>query len=445
MAMFYFSSDQRAQGPGYELMIRQHSCDDFMNIHENHVDHVRQNTMCDQIITRERDVITSPFYPNDYGLGLKCRYTIVRSSSDVCYVRLRFLSFDIEPSPECRSDYLMLDATRERLCRSNMIPTERTLPFAADGQIKLTFSSDSRVSRPGFKIMMDQLRGSCSSSFTPHVGIIGAWNVSGRPGAPPVKTGINRFGSVLPDQSRICNTTSASFVMIASEGYPIQYRANTDCIYRIKRHDARVCSLDVFFQDFSVGTWDNGRCINDFLKIADQHYCGYRRNERLLIEFPVGVDYIDLRFFTDDVVNYPGFVIEVRQVDRCSAVLPAPYVPLPGPVVPYDASSGFKGVGPVYRSDSTPIGVSAGSAYCGPQVLTDEKFEMLSPGYEKGGYSRFTDCHYTIRKTHYTVCALEVKFKTFSLEDSRACEHDFLQIGSSVKLCGKMPFDTTSE
>lgn len=452
--MFYFSSDKRVQGPGFDLMIRQHSCDEVMNSHENRIDHMHQNTMCDQIITRERDVITSPFYPNDYGSGLKCRYTIVRASQDVCHVRLQFISFDVEPSPDCRSDYLMLDATRERLCRSNVLASERIIPFGHDGQIKLTFSSDAQVTRPGFKILMDQLKGSCATGYVPGSQYPTLWNATRPdlvPFAPivPMSPVTNRFGLPLaPENTRICNSTAASFVMIASEGYPRQYRPNTDCIYRINKRDSRVCSLEIFFQDFSVGTWDNGRCINDFLKIGDQYFCGYRKNERLIQEFPSGINSIDIRFFTDSHTNYPGFVIEVRQLESCRTRVDlgrnAPS--------PYDLT-GFKGtrLGPVYRSGSSPVGTSsispAGGPYCGSQVFTEEKFELLSPGYEKGRYAKFTDCHYTIRKMHYTVCALEVKFKAFSLEEagSSGCDRDFLQFGNSVKLCGKLPFDTISK
>ena len=453
IAMFYFSSDQKVQGPGFEMTIRQHSCDDVMNSHENRVDHVHQNTMCDQVITREKDVITSPFYPNDYGSGLKCKYTIIRSSSDVCHVRLQFISFDMEPSPDCRADYLMLDSTRERLCRTNVMSSERIVAFGQDGQVRLTFSSDAQVARPGFKIVMNQLRGSCN---TPGVKFGNSWNTTGNSGIPfppiiPSSPGVNR--GFVPENTRICNSTSASFVVIASEGYPSAYRPNTDCIYRINRRDSRVCGLEVFFQDFSVGTWESGRCINDFLKIGDQYFCGFRKNERVVQAFPDGINSIDLRFFTDHIINFPGFVIEVRQVDICGTGYPNLYTPAYSnvPVSPYDLSRGSKDVGPVYRSGSAPTGTSStspsGGPYCGTQVFTEEKFELLSPGYEKGLYSKFTDCHYTIRKMHYTVCALEVKFKAFSLEDSSrsGCDRDFVQFGKSVKLCGKLPFDTISK
>lgn len=457
IAMFYFSSDQRVQGPGYELTVKQHSCDDVMNSHENRVDHVHQNTVCDQVITLEKDVITSPFYPDDYGSGLKCKYTIVKSSNDVCYVRLQFVNFDMEASPECRSDYLMLDATRERLCRNSVTSSEKIVPFGVDDQVRLTFSSDAQVTRPGFKIIMNQLRNSCVNR--PGVRVGNSWNTTIQSGIPfpaisPILPVVNRFNGFVPEHTRVCNSTSASYVMIASEGFPSHYRPNTDCIYRINRRDARVCALEVFFQDFSVGTWDRGRCINDFLKIGDQYFCGFRKNERVIQQFPDGINSIDLRFFTDHVNNYPGFVIEVRQLDSCR------YPPLYGvtspslPVSPYDLSPGTKGssdAGSVYRSGSAPAGTSstaaAGGPYCGTQVFTDEKFELLSPGYEKGMYAKFTDCHYTIRKMHYTVCAVEVKFKAFSLEDSgkNGCDRDFVQFGNSVKLCGKLPFDTISK
>lgn len=479
IAMFYFSSDHRVQGPGFEIMVKQHSCDDQMNSHENRLDnnHVNHgNRMnCDRVISRETDIITSPFYPNDYGSGLKCRYTIIKSSNDVCFVRLQFVSFDMESSPDCRADYLMLDATRERLCRNSLMSQERMVAFGPDGQVRLTFNSDAQVARPGFKILMNQIRGSCNNNWNNKA----SWNtsiytqtpVSGyypqQPILPPPINPVNRIGNINPsnfpniERTRVCNTTSASFVVIASEGYPRFYRPNTDCIYRIKKRDARVCALEVFFQDFSVGSWDStstGRCINDFVKISDQYFCGMRKNERVIHDFPDGVNAIDLRFYTDHIPdNYPGFVIEVRQVDTCNGVGRSSFPNLYGSSLPpydYGSRASTKGVtpyGPVYRSGSTPVGVSSvqpsGGPYCGTQEFTEEKFEILSPGYEKGLYAKFTDCHYTIRKMHYTVCALEVKFKAFSLENSsrNGCDKDFLQFGKDVKICGKLPFDTIRE
>ena len=438
IAMFYFSSDSRAQGPGYDIAIRQHSCDDAMNSHENRLDvkHKTHMRNCDTMINRDQEVITSPYYPNDYSNNLRCRYTIVRQEVGTCYARLRFLNLDLEQSPDCTVDYLMIDSTGERLCRTDP-NQEKIIRFDPSGQIGMTFVTDHQVSRSGFKILMDQLKGSCNRD-------INSGNYPNYPIVPQVP--VLPFAPV--EHTRICNTTSATFLIIASEHYPNHYRSNTDCIYRINRNNRNVCALEVFFQDFSVGTWDAGRCINDYLRIGEEYFCGYRKHQRVLHPFPASSRSIDLRFFTDSLINYPGFVLEIRQLETCeglnfAAVSDVSFRSNGLPVAPYDWS--LKRT-PTFRSGGT-LQPTSGGPFCGTQVFTEEMFDILSPGYEKGRYEKFTDCHYTIRKMHYTVCALEVKFKAFSLEDSsdKGCDKDFLQFGNNVKLCGKLPFETMSE
>lgn len=43
------------------------------------------------------------------------------------------------------------------------------------------------------------------------------------------------------------------------------------------------------------------------------------------------------------------------------------------------------------------------------------------------------------------MCALEVQFLGFALEESADCSKDYLQIGDEQKLCGKLPYQTMRE
>jgi len=60
------------------------------------------------------------------------------------------------------------------------------------------------------------------------------------------------------------------------------------------------------------------------------------------------------------------------------------------------------------------------------------------------GYEPFLDCDYLIQKYSRDVCALEIKFEAFNVEESRACNKDYLEINGNVnsRLCGKMVPDT---
>jgi hypothetical protein len=314
------------------------------------------------------------------------------------------------------------------------------------------FKADSRVSRSGFKIMVEQIRNSCNRRTS---------------ASPPFGTTVNpswSFGASRPvggtrddGQPRICNYSSASFLIISSENYPNYYRSNTDCIYRINRRDSRVCGLEIFFQDFSVGTWESDvisnqqLCINDYVKIGSQYFCGYRKNERVIQQFTPSFDYIDIRFFTDASVNYPGFVMEVRQVDTCRGGIPVSPVASfrGGRKVPLDPhiTPRTKDVVQTTVSIRPSTPVPAGGPFCGAKSFKEESFDILSPGYnDRGRYEAWTDCHYTVKKVHFTVCALEVRFNIMALEDEdpdKQCSRDFLQFGPDVRVCGKMAQSTT--
>ena len=472
--MFYFSSDEKVQGPGFDVIVQQHSCDESLNSFENRIheenEHSRPpfaaspsrpldfdassrpavSSACDQWITNERDVISSPSYPSDYLPGSRCQYTISRSSSDVCQVRLRFISFDLEPTPNCSIDYFFVESTNERLCHPSMTASEKTLTLpTGSGQIRMFFKADSRVSRTGFKILVEQIRNSCSR-LTTSSPLMPTLPIS--PWSSPASGGTR--DNVQP---RICNYSSASFLIISSENYPNPYRSSTDCVYRINRRDSRVCGLEIFFSDFSVGTWESDRsqqlCVNDYVKIGNQYFCGYRKNERIVQSFLPGVDYIDIRFFTDAMVNYRGFVMEVRQVDTCRVGIPVSpvatfrggrKVPLDRPIM---QNTGDIVHTTVTASMGTSTPVPTGGPFCGAKTFKEESFEILSPGYnDRGKYEPWTDCHYTVKKIHFTVCALEVRFNIMSLEDEdggRQCSADFLQFGADVKVCGKLSKPTT--
>lgn len=440
VAAFYFSSDSKAQGPGYDLTVRQHSCDEAMN--PPYEDRLRPSSTCDQFISKERDMILSPGYPSDYSPGSVCQYSVLKYSDDVCYLRIKFVSFDLEDHADCRSDYLMIDSTGEKLCGSGPRGTraDKLIPFSSDGTIKMTFVSDSQVSRSGFKLLLEQVRNSCILSPDMVIGVPGGPLFPSAGSALPAIP-FGRPSSIIPSiPPRICNYSSSSQITFYSDRYPSPYGNDIDCVYRVYRRDAKVCSVEVFFREFSVGTWENRNCINDWVKIGQQFYCGYRKNERVITEFPPGLDFLDIRFFTDAHTNYPGFVIEIRQLDTCR----------PGHSVLSDRSGRKfpldQGIEITQVVDNvTPVSGGSSGPFCGTKDIKTETFDIVSSNYDRSKYEKWSDCHYKVHKVHYTVCALEVNFMSFALEDSPDCKKDFVQFGEKegVRLCGRLPKGTT--
>ena len=89
-------------------------------------------------------------------------------------------------------------------------------------------------------------------------------------------------------------------------------------------------------------------------------------------------------------------------------------------------------------------------------AITEEIVRIQSPKYglttvqTPMGYEPFLDCDYLIQKSSPNVCALEIRFESFALEDSRLCNKDYLEISDQsgaggMKLCGRLPKNTISK
>ncbi|KAI1305325.1 Cubilin [Halotydeus destructor] len=401
IAMFYFSSDGSGSGPGFDITIKQISCNDPMRTGTPSIDRPAQtpggrpvaSPHCDKVIRDQRAFLMSPNHPDDYSPLSRCSYLIERYASDICQVRLNILSFDLEKTADCKSDYLLIESTRETLCGMESAQSERILSYPNNGDtLRLEFVSDNQVNRPGFKIEVEQIRDSCRN------------NPIG-----PTRT-------LNTKEPKVCFYSASSTATILSDRYPSPYRPETNCIYKLYRHSSTICGLELTFIDFSVGTQDGAdrSCRNDYLEIESVRYCGYRKGETLMIDFPYQKEYLDMKFITDRYQDvYLGFMIVAKQVSDCTKRI----------------GSGNNNI-----PRDTP-------AFCGQDKYVEEKFQVVSPGYENGRYKPFMDCQYLIKKISFDVCALEVEFLGLDIEESTDCSKDYLEIGD-VKLCGQLAAQT---
>lgn len=67
---------------------------------------------CHLIFNEIEFPITSPNFPKPYPPNMFCRYTIRKSTPNVCAIDMKFNKFDIEDDPKCAKDYLEVDAGR---------------------------------------------------------------------------------------------------------------------------------------------------------------------------------------------------------------------------------------------------------------------------------------------------------------------------------------------
>ncbi|XP_076352052.1 cubilin-like isoform X2 [Tachypleus tridentatus] len=482
-ATFTFYSDNYGSGRGFEISVvqRKSSCGSVP-------------TDCDQEVTDISGRFSSPSFPRIYSPGLHCRYIIRRPDPSICKVDIAFRTLDIEYSAFCVKDYFEL-SNEERICGNNL-PGLKTLEYnpASGGVMTLQFVTDSYGSGKGFDVDVHQLPNSCKtlpSSVQCNQVITGEKDNIRTPNYPddyppdakceyeirrltlstcqvqlefldfdveadegckadfleiesteerlcgynqqpikviPFRTGFESLRLVfisdkftsrrgfnirvtqLPGScykavgdSSTCDTLSDVSGVMQTFNYPASYNSNTDCSYKVFRHSSAICRLEIYFSRFDVGQAESGTCGGDYLEIDGSRYCGILDGQTVHVPFPKTENEIDFLFRTDGTDQKSSFRLEVKQLSQgCDE----------------DVSS--------KDCDAT---------------YTKETFQIISPGYTNRAYPSNINCKYTVKKSTFDVCAIEIKFNAFRLEESGDCTKDYLQIGD-VKLCGKLPYDS---
>ncbi|CAL4067917.1 unnamed protein product, partial [Meganyctiphanes norvegica] len=109
---------------------------------------------CGGYITGEKANVVSPSYPSLYPGNSNCVYQVTKISTDVCYLAVKILDFDLENSYGCQQDYLQV-GQQELLCGKRRSGETRHYHFT-ENTLALTFHSDSGRSGRGFSIEVIQ-------------------------------------------------------------------------------------------------------------------------------------------------------------------------------------------------------------------------------------------------------------------------------------------------
>ena len=146
--MFYFTSDDKQEGRGFEIRLNQlpNSCfhnhnygfdvkpqfvtstpsPPYLTTEYNRILPNTSYNSCDKIIGGEISVITSPNYPQNYPTTTRCIYTFLKSSADVCQMRFKILDLDLEHTRDCHNDYLLFESTGQRFCGQFIQPEDKS-------------------------------------------------------------------------------------------------------------------------------------------------------------------------------------------------------------------------------------------------------------------------------------------------------------------------------
>ncbi|KAF7993643.1 hypothetical protein HCN44_010238 [Aphidius gifuensis] len=96
-------------------------------------------------------LLSSPQFPNFYPNNANLCYRFSRSP-DTCKLQLSILDFDVESSPGCYKDYLMIGNQNTRYCGRTLAGSKTLLDFPRNNYIDIRFISDSYGAGRGFNI-----------------------------------------------------------------------------------------------------------------------------------------------------------------------------------------------------------------------------------------------------------------------------------------------------
>ncbi|KAM4618121.1 embryonic protein UVS.2-like [Discoglossus pictus] len=130
---------------------------------------------CSSLLPNSTGTLMSANYPNTYPMNADCVW-LIRAPSDLIF--LQFSAFDIQPSPDCASDYLRVyDGANKsspvlvnRACGTGQLPSL----VSSTNMMLLEFVTDNATAATGFKASYSTVK--CGSTFTSPTGVFSSPN-----------------------------------------------------------------------------------------------------------------------------------------------------------------------------------------------------------------------------------------------------------------------------
>lgn len=361
---------------------------------------------CDATVDTPEGWIFSPNYPGDYDNFRTCTFTVPKRTSDVCTLRLTFNDFELEDSPDCFNDYLLLP-DGQKICGTLPPDTTKTVSISRrHSSFTFLFSSNEAKTGKGFMVKIVQEPYTCSDDL-PDSSLFPTDSQPedfGPPAArpqdfdPPVARP-QEFNPVTRPQaqtgSRGCDQRLLGpSGLIRSPGYPRIYGPNMRCRYTLLRLNSGVCRVQISFKRFNLE--NSYGCRKDYLELPDRsRLCGRYTGTRT---YDFKQDFLNLYFISDRFRADSGFEIEVRQLQN-SCLNPV-------------AQRGCD------RTVSRDIEIIRS-----PEYPSD---------YPPGSY-----CVYTVRRSRPGICQVRLDMIDFDVEDGLDCTADSLTFeNNGERLCG---------
>ena len=274
---------------------------------------------------------------------------------------------------------------------------------------------------------------------------------------------------------------------------------NAECLYRIEKAKDNVCQIDIMFSNFDLG---DQSCLNEYMAINGQRMCGtIDRNTMKTFKFEGNELMIELRTETmsfDKGFDIKARQVECsppsgftqtssqsttqRNYGQPSSGGSYNKIPKEKPHRSETPSHTFRPMHPPQQigtnensirepppqnfqqkpypkpieSDQrfapnfdgfdtrSPPAFDRNDQKVGPTseerchlIYNDIEFPIKSPNYPNH-YLPNMFCRYTVRKATPNVCAIDMKFNSFDIEEDPKCGKDYLEVDAG-RICGPLP------
>ncbi|XP_065052552.1 cubilin-like isoform X5 [Rhopilema esculentum] len=384
-----------------ELKIDENKEVDFkINWKEKSVQSLKE-FKCGGMRTQPMGIIKSPEYPSQYQSNLVCTWVILAPKGQ--RISLDIMAFELEQDARCSKDYLAIrngqtsnGAIVGRYCGRN-IP--RTI-MSRGNSIWLQLQTDCKNTNNGFKLNWKFIASSIKTSEPQRTPMPS----TDAPRTRETSTRLMPSSTLNPTQQTTTpgNTVNAQGGLITgrrgviqSPNYPRTYPNNVDIVWVIKGPAPGRIALT--FKSFALE--EDSACRYDYVHLRDGpasdspsigKFCG----NNIPATYTSADNALWVKFMSDGTENRLGFEAEWNWLPS-GALLPSP------------------------GTETVP------SSGCGG-VLIDEDGEFATPNYPSR-YSSNTECIWVI-KPKSPASAIELRFKSFSLEPESRCGYDFLEV-----------------